>query len=54
MYFLFLYTFALHVSGVICTQLREHKLQSTALDVCNGCTLQFVLMKMGANNTRNM
>jgi hypothetical protein len=29
--------FALHVSGAICTHPQEHKLQSTALGVCNGC-----------------
>jgi hypothetical protein len=28
--------FALHVSGAICTHHQEHKLQSTAIDVCNG------------------
>jgi hypothetical protein len=28
--------FALHVSGAICTHPQEHKLQSTALGVCNG------------------
>jgi hypothetical protein len=33
MYSLFLYTFALHVSGAICTHPQEHKLQSTALGV---------------------
>jgi phosphoribosylformylglycinamidine (FGAM) synthase-like amidotransferase family enzyme len=37
MYSLFLSIFAPHVSGAICTHLQEHKLQSTALGVCNGC-----------------
>jgi hypothetical protein len=37
MYYLFLYIFAPHVSGAICTHLQEHKLQSTALGVCNVC-----------------
>jgi hypothetical protein len=36
MYSLFLYIFALHVSGDICTHHQEHKLQSTAIDMCNG------------------
>jgi hypothetical protein len=27
--------FALHVSGAICTHPQEHKLQSTAIDLCN-------------------
>jgi hypothetical protein len=36
MYSLFLYTFALHVSGAICTQPQEYKLQSTAIGVCSG------------------
>jgi hypothetical protein len=31
-----LYYFALHVSGAICTHPQEHKLQSTAIGVCNG------------------
>jgi hypothetical protein len=35
MYSLFLYIFAVHVSGAICTHPQEHKLQSTALGVCN-------------------
>jgi hypothetical protein len=35
MYSLFLYIFALHVSGAICTHLQEHKLQNTVLGVCN-------------------
>jgi tellurite resistance protein TehA-like permease len=35
MYSLFLYIFALHVSGAICTHPQEHKLQSTAIAVCN-------------------
>jgi hypothetical protein len=35
MYSLFLYIFAVHVSGVICTHPQEHKLQCTALGVCN-------------------
>jgi hypothetical protein len=29
--------FAVHVSGTNCTHHQEHKLQSTALDVFNGC-----------------
>jgi hypothetical protein len=37
MYSLFLYIFALDVSGAICTHPQEHKLQSTASGVCNGC-----------------
>jgi hypothetical protein len=37
MYSLFLYIFAVHVSGAICTHPQEHKLQSTALGVCNSC-----------------
>jgi hypothetical protein len=37
MYSLFLYIFALYVSGAICTHPREHKLQSRALGVCNVC-----------------
>jgi hypothetical protein len=36
MYSLFLYIFALHVSGAICTHHQEHKLQNTAICVCNG------------------
>jgi hypothetical protein len=36
MYSLFLYIFALHVSGAICTHPQEHKLQSAAIDVCDG------------------
>jgi hypothetical protein len=36
MYSLFLYIFALHVSGAICTHPQEHKLQSTAISTCNG------------------
>jgi hypothetical protein len=36
MYSLFLYVFALHVSGAICTHPQEHKLQSTTIGVCNG------------------
>jgi hypothetical protein len=35
MYSLFLYIFSLYVSGAICTHPEEHKLQSTALRVCN-------------------
>jgi hypothetical protein len=27
---------AVHVSGAICTHPQEHKLQRTAIDVCNG------------------
>jgi hypothetical protein len=34
MYSLFPYIFALYVSGTICTHPQEHKLQSTALGVC--------------------
>jgi hypothetical protein len=33
---LFLYILALHVSGAICTHPQEHKLQSTAIGMCNG------------------
>jgi hypothetical protein len=29
--------FALHVSGAICTHPQEHKLQRTAMSMCNGC-----------------
>jgi hypothetical protein len=36
MYSLFLYVFALHVSGAICTHPHEHKLQITAIGMCNG------------------
>jgi hypothetical protein len=36
MYSLFLYIFALHVSGTICTHPQEHKLQSTSIGMCNG------------------
>jgi hypothetical protein len=28
--------FALHVSGAFCTHRQEHKLQSTAIGMCNG------------------
>jgi hypothetical protein len=28
--------FALHVSGALCTHPQEHKLQLTAIGVCNG------------------
>jgi hypothetical protein len=38
MYSLFLYIFALPVSGAICTDLQEHKLQRTAIGMCNGLT----------------
>jgi hypothetical protein len=34
-FFIYLY-FYLHVSGAICTHPQEHKLQSTAISVCNG------------------
>jgi hypothetical protein len=34
-YSLFLYILALHVSGAICTHPQEHKLQITAIGVCN-------------------
>jgi hypothetical protein len=37
MYSLFLYIFALHVSGAICSHPQDHKLQSTVLGVCNCC-----------------
>jgi hypothetical protein len=37
MYSLFLYIFALHISGAICTHPQEHKLQITPLGVCNDC-----------------
>jgi hypothetical protein len=33
MYSLFLYIFALRVSGAICTHPQEHKLQSTAIGI---------------------
>jgi hypothetical protein len=36
MYSLFLYIFALHVSGAICIHPQEHKLQRTAIGMCNG------------------
>jgi hypothetical protein len=36
MYSLFLYIFALHVSGAICTHPQEHKQQRTAIGLCNG------------------
>jgi hypothetical protein len=39
MHSLFLYIFALHVSGAIYTHPQEHKLQSTAIGVRNGCGL---------------
>jgi hypothetical protein len=45
-----LYIFAVHVSDAVCTHPQEPKLQRTAI----GCTLQFVLLRMGANNIRNM
>jgi hypothetical protein len=32
---LFLYIFALHVSGAICTHPQEHKLRRTAIGICN-------------------
>jgi hypothetical protein len=35
-YSLFLSIFALHVSVAICTHPQGHKLQSTAIGVCNG------------------
>jgi hypothetical protein len=35
MYSLFLYIFAVHVSGAICTHPQEHKLQRTAIGMCN-------------------
>jgi hypothetical protein len=35
MYSLFLYIFALHVSGAIYTHHQDHKLQSTAIGMCN-------------------
>ena len=31
-----LYIFALHVLGAVCTHPQEHKLQSTAIGMCNG------------------
>jgi hypothetical protein len=34
-FFILLY-FSLHVSGAICTHPQEHKLQRTAIGVCNG------------------
>jgi hypothetical protein len=35
-FFILSYNFAVHVSGAICTHPLEHKLQSTAIGVCNG------------------
>jgi hypothetical protein len=35
MYSLFHYIFALQVSGAICSHPQEHKLQSTAIGMCN-------------------
>jgi hypothetical protein len=37
MYSLFLSILALLVSGAICTHHQEHKLQFTAIGVCNNC-----------------
>jgi hypothetical protein len=49
------------VSGAICTHHQEHKLQSTAVGMRTitithtyGCTLQFFILMMDANSTRNM
>jgi hypothetical protein len=36
MYSLFLYILAVHVSCAICTHPQEHRLQSTAIGMCNG------------------
>jgi hypothetical protein len=36
MYSLFLYIFAVHVSGAIRTHSQEHTLQRTAIGMCNG------------------
>jgi hypothetical protein len=36
MYYLFLYIFAVHVSGAIYTDPQQHKLQRTAIGVWNG------------------
>jgi hypothetical protein len=58
---LYLTLVALHVSGAVCTHHQEHKLESTAIVMSNGyctitithtygCTLQFVLLMMGANS----
>jgi hypothetical protein len=41
MYYYFT-AFALHFSGAICTHHQEHKLQSTAVDVCNGYGMEEV------------
>jgi hypothetical protein len=35
-FFIPLYFFALHVSDAICTHPQEHKLQRTAMGMCNG------------------
>jgi hypothetical protein len=35
-FFIPLYFLDLHVSGAICTHPQEHKLQRTAIGVCNG------------------
>jgi hypothetical protein len=35
MYSLFIYIFALYVSGAIYTHPQKHKLQSTVIGVCN-------------------
>jgi hypothetical protein len=56
MYSLFIYIFALHVSGAICTHPQEHKLQSTALGVCNVCDMlvHWKSYWLGHPHTRNV
>jgi hypothetical protein len=58
MYSFFLYIFALHVSGYICTHPQEHKLQSTALGVCNGCAMlvhwAFSTVKFGLDRAKSV
>jgi hypothetical protein len=49
MYSLFLYIFAVHVSGAICTYPQEHKLQSTALG-CVVCGRQRLYVGGPKNN----
>jgi hypothetical protein len=45
--------FALHVSVAIYTHPQEHK-HAMTITHTYGCTLQFVLLRMGANITGNM
>jgi hypothetical protein len=47
MHSLFLYIFALHVSGTICTHPQEHKLQSAALGVCNLWQAEVIIVSSG-------